>query len=209
MIVLHGRGADCNDLAGIAPYLGPASEEKSAGETADADAPSKLRPRGYRFIFPNAPRPFAYGGGFSWFDGWPPEGDSIVESRTLLLRFLEELRARYPIDGDRTVLTGFSQGAMMSLDVGFRTEIPLRGIVMMSGGIHEAGAADFASRRNQPVLIVHGTEDDVIPIIAARRARAVLEAAGITPEYHELPIGHHVSPEELAIVARFLETCMK
>jgi phospholipase/carboxylesterase len=188
VVVLHGRGADANDLAGLAPYL---------------DGPG-----GYRFILPNAPRPFepvpGMRFGFSWFDGWPPARGSVDVSRQLLLRFLDEVAARYPVNGDRIVLAGFSQGALMSLDCGFRTTTPLRGIVVMSGGLYEDEMPDLSARRDQQVLIVHGTEDEVVPVINARRMRAVLEEHGIQPEYHELPMGHTVSEETMAIVARFL-----
>jgi phospholipase/carboxylesterase len=191
VVLLHGRGADANDLAGLAPHL---------------DGPG-----GYRFILPNAPRPFepmlpmpGMAFGFTWFDGWPPVRGSVDASRQLLLRFLNEVAARYPVDGDRIVLAGFSQGALMSLDCGFRTASPLRGVVVMSGGLYEEEAPDFDARRGQRVLIVHGTEDEVVPVIAARRMRAVLEEHGLQPEYHELPMGHSVTEESMAIVARFL-----
>ena len=76
---MHGRGADANDLAEIAPMIDPG---------------------GCRFVFPNAPRAFEpYPGvafGFSWFDGWPPEGETFAASSTALLGFLDELVDRYP-----------------------------------------------------------------------------------------------------------------
>jgi len=186
VVILHGRGADANDLADVAPMID----------------------RGYRFVFPNAPHPFEpYRGmtmGFSWFNGWPPTRASVVESRGRILDFIAELTERYPVDGDRIVLGGFSQGAMMSLDAGFRTPKPLRGIVAMSGALYEDDLPPFEARPNQKVLILHGTEDEVIPVRAAQRARAVLEEHRLDPEYHEFPMGHNVTPESLATVRDFL-----
>src|SRR5437764_571340 len=79
VIILHGRGADANDLADVAPLI-------------DRD--------GIRFVFPNAPKPFEpYRGmsfGYTWFDDWPPTHDSIEDSRQLLLQFIDEVVARYP-----------------------------------------------------------------------------------------------------------------
>jgi len=188
VVVLHGRGADANDLADLAPML---------------DGPG-----GYRFVFANAPAPFEpYPGmtfGYSWFDGWPPTPESISESRRLLLEFLDEIAQRYPPKDGKVVLAGFSQGALMALDAGFRTPKPLRGIVAMSGGLYEEELPDRRARIEQRVLIVHGTLDDMIPVVAARRARRVLEDHGIQPEYHEFPMGHHVTPESMAVVADFL-----
>jgi phospholipase/carboxylesterase len=183
VIVMHGRGADANDLADLAPMIDD----------------------GYRFVFPNAAKPFepapGYSFGFSWFDGWPPEGDSIVQSRTKLLTLIDELVQRYPTPEGKIVITGFSQGGMMALDVGFRTKQQIAGIVVMSGAIFEA---DQPPLRKLPVLIVHGTEDDMIPLFAARRTRFVLEENGVTPEYHEFPMGHHVTPESMEVVRAFL-----
>ena len=192
VVVLHGRGADANDLADLAPMMDG--------------------PEGYRFIFANAPAPFEpYPGmtfGYSWFDGWPPTPESIAESRRLLLEFLDEIAARDPPKDGKMILAGFSQGGLMALDVGFRTAQPLRGIVVMSGGLYEEELPDFRARKDQRVLIVHGMLDDMIPVVAARRARRVLEDHGIEPEYHEFPMGHHVTPESMKIVTDFIRKAM-
>ena len=190
VVVLHGRGADANDLADLAPMMDG--------------------PEGYRFVFPNAPKPFEpYPGmtfGFTWFDGWPPTRQSIGESRALLLTFLDEIAERHPPVDGKMILAGFSQGGLMSLDVGFRTAQPLRGIIAMSGGLYEEELPKLQPRR---VLLVHGTLDDMIPVVAARRARRVLEEHGIEPEYHEFPMGHHVTPESMAIVSEFIRSCFR
>jgi phospholipase/carboxylesterase len=192
VLSLHGRGSDANDLAELAPML---------------DSPP-----GYRFIFPQAPRPFTPSPGmtfgYSWFDGWPAEKRSIHESRRLLLEFLDAVLERYPAPDGRIVLSGFSQGALMSLDAGFRTGQTLAGIVVMSGAVYEVELPDFRARAGMPVLIVHGTDDDTIPVLAARRARAVLEEHGLSPEYEEFAMGHYVIPESIARVRGFIRKCM-
>jgi len=183
VICLHGRGADANDLADLAPMLDG----------------------GYRFIFPDAPRPFepmpGYSVGWTWFDGWPPEPASIAESRGLLLQFIDAALDRYPTPGGKVIIAGFSQGALMSLDCGFRMARPPAGIVVMSGALYEQ---ELPPLRPLPVLIAHGTQDEVVPVNAARRTRFVLEDRGLTPEYHELPMGHAISPEEIALVREFM-----
>lgn len=186
VVMIHGRGADANDLADLAPML---------------DTPA-----GCRFVFPNAPRPFEpYPGmpfGWTWFDGWPPLEESVAASRELLLRFLEEITARYPTTG--LIISGFSQGAMMALDAGLRTEQPVRGLIAMSGGLYENNLPDLRAKATTPVLIVHGTDDDVVPVAFARRARLLLEEAGVAVEYHEYPMAHQVVMEEIAVVKEFL-----
>lgn len=184
VVVMHGRGADANDLADLAPMIDG----------------------GYRFVFPNAPKPFepmpGYSFGWSWFDGWPPEGGTIEQSREKLLALIDELVARYPTPSGKLVIAGFSQGGMMALDAGFRTAQPVAGIVVMSGAIYEAGMPQL--RGDLPVLIVHGTDDDMIPVSAARRTRFILEEHGVRPEYHEFPMGHHVTEESMRVVGEFV-----
>ena len=193
VVVLHGRGADANDLADIAPAI---------------DGPG-----GYRFLFPNAPRQWEAAPGmtfgYTWFDGWPPVGETFAQSRELVLEFLDGAVERFPTPRGKVVLAGFSQGALMSLDVGFRTKQPIAGIVAMSGALHEADLPPLIEHKDRRVLIVHGTADDVIPVLAARRARRVLEDHGIEPEYHEFPMGHFVTPESMAAVAEFVRACFR
>jgi phospholipase/carboxylesterase len=193
VLVMHGRGADAFDLADLAEMI---------------DVPP-----GCRFVFPNAPRPFepmpGMQFGYSWFDGWPPEGTSIVDSRELLLQFIDEVTERYPTPAGKLVLAGFSQGALMTLDVGFRIKNPAAGLIVMSGALFEGDMADLAARKDQPVLIVHGAADDVIPVIAARRTRAVLESHQLAPEYHEFPMAHHVTDESMRVVREFLRKVLR
>ena len=190
VIVMHGRGADANDLADLAPMIDD----------------------GYRFVFPNAAKPFepspGYTFGWSWFDGWPPEGNSIVDSRTKLITLIDKLTARYPTPEGKVVVAGFSQGGMMAIDAGFRTKQKVAGIVVMSGAIYEADMPDLRALRELPVLLIHGTQDDMIPVLAARRTRHILEEHGLAPEYHEFPMGHHVTPESMAVVREFLKRAL-
>ena len=188
VVFLHGRGADMHDLFDLAPML----------DTAE----------GCRFVFPNAPKPFEpYPGqsvGWTWFDGWPPSPKSVEESRAILLQVLDEISARYPTAEGKLIVAGFSQGAMMSLDAGVRTGKKLAGIIALSGGLYENDLPDLRRHAGFPVLIAHGTLDDVVPVNYARRARRVLEDAGLDVEYHEYPMSHQVAMEEAAAVKAFL-----
>lgn len=188
VILMHGRGADANDLADLSQYIGE-----------------------YRFVFPNAPRPFEPAPGmtfgFTWFDGLPPDPQSLDASRKLVLEFIDDIVAKYPTPKGKLILGGFSQGGMMSLDVGFRTKQPLAGIAVMSGALYEDDLPPL--RADLPVLIVHGTADEMINVNMARRARRVLEQNGLEPEYHEFPMGHQITPESLEVVAGFIRRCLE
>ena len=117
-------------------------------------------------------------------------------------------RAAFPQDPPaRTVLGGFSQGAVMTLDVGLRAPEHYAALVAMSGYLAEAD--DFpgylAGRRDQPLLLIHGTRDQVLPVSLARRARQYLETNGLAPEYQEFAMAHEVSGESLQLVGDFLK----
>ncbi|HEV7243269.1 MAG TPA: alpha/beta fold hydrolase [Thermoanaerobaculia bacterium] len=186
VVLIHGRGADANDLADLAPLLDP--------------------PAGARFVLPNAPKAFeVYPGmayGWTWFEGWPPQQESVAESRVTLLKFLDEITARYPTSA--LIVSGFSQGGMMALDAGLRTTQNVSGIVSMSGGLYEDDLPDLREHAKMPILIAHGTEDEVVSSIYARRARARLEEAGFDVDYHEYPMGHQVVMEEITVVKDFI-----
>ena len=193
VVVMHGRGADANDLADIAPMI---------------DGPS-----GYRFVFPNAPNAWEAAPGmtfgFTWFNGLPPDAASLREARNRVTEFLDAALKRYPTPAGKVVLGGFSQGALMALDAGLRTTQPIAGIVAMSGALFERELPDLSARKDQRVLIVHGTADEMINVNLARRARRVLEGHGLNPEYHEFEMGHHVTPESMAVVSEFIRRCLE
>lgn len=182
ILLMHGRGADMNDLADLAPLLDVAP--------------------GCRFVFPNAARPWEAAPemtfGWTWFDGWPPESASVAASRELLLTFIDEMKERYPTT--KLIVAGFSQGAMMSLEVGPRTDAAA--IVAMSGGLYERHLPEQLSP--VPVFIGHGTIDDIVPITYSRRARLVLEEKGFDVDYHEYPMGHQIVMEELEHLRAFI-----
>jgi phospholipase/carboxylesterase len=186
VVLLHGRGADAHDLADLAPLL---------------DSPP-----GCRFVLPNAPKPFEpYPGmamGWTWFEGWPPEHRSLVESRVTLIRFLEELQSRHP--GQPLIVGGFSQGAMMSLDAGLRLSTPPAAIIALSGGLYDRDLPPLRPLSGIPIYMAHGTDDDVVPVNYARRARTQLEGAGFSVVYDEYPMAHQIVQEEIDRLREFI-----
>ena len=107
------------------------------------------------------------------------------------------------------MIGGFSQGAAMALHIGARHPEPLAGVLALSGYLvladrlaRERAAANLST----PVLMCHGTFDDVVPIRAGRASVDALRASA--PEgdvqWQEFPIGHEVSPDELALVGGWL-----
>lgn len=193
VIGLHGRGASAEDAVAVAARVG-------AGR--------------YRFILPNGPLPSQrapWGTGYAWYELGRQQAATIARSRALVLDLITEIEGRYRVPRERIALLGFSQGAVLALDVALRSERPLAGVAALSGYLYAPETLALALRGAQQrrVLIVHGTYDDVISIDGARLARDVLEAAGLQPEYHELPVGHQISDEALTLVRAFLDRVLR
>jgi phospholipase/carboxylesterase len=105
------------------------------------------------------------------------------------------------------VLGGFSMGAVMSYALSLPGDRPKpAGVLALSGFVPtvEGWEPGLASRADLPVLIAHGRRDPVIDVAFARRARALLEGAGLPVEYHESDAGHHIDPAHVPAVVEWL-----
>ncbi len=180
IVALHGWGANNKDLASLVPVL---------------NLPE------YQFLFPEAPFPHPYTSiGRMWYDLSNGQHQGYQESRQLLTDWLKSLQSSTGVPLSRTVLSGFSQGAAMTLDVGLG--LPLAGAIALSGYLHpisNPGNGNFP-----PVLIVHGRQDSVVPLKAAVHARDNLKALGVSVEYHEFDMAHEIRPEVLPVIRNFV-----
>ena len=172
---------------------------------------------GYRWFAPamNLPwlnyalvnAPDEYYGGFSWFDFQGDPKPGVQRSYRLLGKLRDELRAQDFPTG-QTTLGGFSQGCLMSIEVGIRYSHRLAGIVGISGRASDPAllvkeASPLA--RQQRFFINHGTQDPVIPFAVAREHVNVLKAAGFRIEWHELVKVHTIAGEsELELIRDFV-----
>ncbi len=119
-----------------------------------------------------------------------------------LAHFIETLPAVYPVDRSRLVLLGFSQGAAMAY--GYGTSHAVAGIAALSGFIPPALAGNLPKLAHLPILILHGGQDETIPIETARKNRDQLVAAGADVTYQEAQVGHKVSSGGMAELKRWL-----
>jgi len=127
--------------------------------------------------------------------------EGLVESQELLINWLQSLESSTGVPLSRTILSGFSQGGAMTLDVGLK--LPLAGLVVMSGYLHP----DIVTRPKgdfPPTLIMHGRADEVVPLSAALKIRSAAESLGIAAEYHEFDMGHEIRPEMLDVLRNFV-----
>jgi phospholipase/carboxylesterase len=188
LVLFHGRGADERDLHPLLDALDP--ERRLLG----------LTPRGPISLPP---------GGAHWYalGGLPtPEPSTFWPTFEAASAWLDGL----PVPLERTVLGGFSQGAVMSWALGLGRGAAKRpaAIVALSGFMPrvEGLELDLAGLGGFPVAIGHGTYDDVIPARFGREAKERLEAAGADVLHREYPLPHtidpHVLPELRDLVAR-------
>jgi phospholipase/carboxylesterase len=156
------------------------------------------------YLLVNAPDD--YYGGHSWFELDDP-APGVRRSRQLLSALLDDLRAKgFP--ADQMTVSGFSQGCLMSVEVGLSYPQVFAGIVGISGWVWEPetllrempGAA-----LRQRLLLTHGTADPLLPIAKTRAQIPLLQAAGLNVTWREFAKAHTIAGEpELAVIREFI-----
>src|SRR5271167_860241 len=191
VILLHGLGADGNDLIGLAPVWAPLLPE-------------------VEFVSPNAPFPCDMAPyGYQWFSAQDRSPAAVLggvrAAAPILDGFIDEALAERGLGDSDLALVGFSQGTMMSLFVGLRRARPVAGIVGFSGRLlaPELLAGELRSRPR--TLLVHGTEDPLVPYASLAAAETAMTAAGIAVETLTCPgIGHSIDEAGLRRGGHFL-----
>jgi phospholipase/carboxylesterase len=203
VVLLHGFGAPGDDLVALAQFI---------------RAP-------VRFVFPAAPLELGglYGDSRAWWlldlarleqelrSGTPRDRrgevpDGLADARAKVSRFLDQLIARYAIDPKHLVLGGFSQGAMLSLDVALHRDTPPAGLILMSGTLlaESVWKPLMPKLAGVPVFQSHGKHDQLLPFPVAEVLRDELKAAGANLSWIDFPGGHEIPPQVLAGVTKLI-----
>ncbi|MFO1362110.1 MAG: alpha/beta hydrolase [Burkholderiales bacterium] len=194
---LHGLGADGNDFVPVVEAL---------------DLPE----RPIRFVFPHAPmRPVTINQGYvmrAWYDVLSMDFERRADERGVresqgLVEVLIERETRRGVAARGIVLAGFSQGGAIALQTGLRHAARLAGIMALSCYLPLAGTLDAErapANRDVPVFMAHGAHDPVVPVPLARESRDRLVRLGYDVAWHEYPMEHSVSPEEIAAIGAWL-----
>jgi len=166
--------------------------------------PQVLALPGVNYLLLNAP--FDYFMGFAWYDLEDPE-PGILDSRERLRGLMSELTSQgWP--SENLMLFGFSQGCLMSIDLGLRYDRPLAGIVGISGYaafLDRLETEMHPQARKQHWLITHGDQDELLPLARSRSQMQQLQAAGVPIEWHEFNKGHTLDPErELPLIRQWI-----
>ena len=191
VILLHGYGADGSDLISLGQHW------------------SQLLPDAM-FVAPNAPEPCAGSPfGFQWFalnvDRIAGRIEGAKTGAPILKEFLTDLWAQTGIAPRQTILTGFSQGAMMALHVGTSLAEEVGGIIAFSGAF--VAADGFAERKfaKPPVTLIHGELDQVVDPDLSRQAATELSASGFEVSLHiSANTAHGIAPDGLDFATSFL-----
>jgi phospholipase/carboxylesterase len=157
------------------------------------------------YLLVNAPD--EYYGGYSWFDFGGDIAPGVKRSEGLLFELLDAQREKgFPTE--QTTFGGFSQGCLMSVEVGLRYPYRFAGIVGVSGYVcnPEKLVKEMSPvARQQRLLITHGTQDPLISFVEAQKQFAILKAAGLNLEFHAFAKAHTIAgEEELDVIRKFV-----
>jgi phospholipase/carboxylesterase len=185
IVLLHGWGANNEDLGDLVPYF---------------NLPE------YQFFFPNGIFDHEFSDtGKMWYT-FTGAGEltqrsltQLATSRAVLTDWIQSLPGSTGIPLDRTWIAGFSQGGAMTLEIGL--DLPVAGLMVLSGYLHPKVEPPQVT---PPVLIVHGTQDDVVSILAARESQQQLTEWGVDVKYQEFSMGHSIVPAVLDVVRKFV-----
>jgi len=191
LVLHHGRGTSERDLIGLADLLDPE--------------------RRLRVVTPRAPLQLPGSPGYHWYlvprVGYP-DPETFAASRAALAELHDRLWDETGIGPGRTVLGGFSMGAVMSYALGLSADRPApAGILAFSGFVPtvEGWEPSFADRAGTRAFVSHGRNDPVIGIEFARKARELVEAGGLDLTYRESELGHQIDPGHLRDATAWLD----
>ncbi len=195
IILLHGYGSNMADLAGLTPAI-------SRNE--------------YLFACPNAPIAFNLGmgqTGYAWANLYGDSYDQeALASEDSCMDFLEEVESAYRIRQDMRILGGFSQGGMMTFQIGLPRPEKFAGLFALSSFVKSPHIIRprLPEKREQPVFAAHGTNDTVAPIQSGRNSVDLLRNWGYDPEYHEYEgMAHEITQEVIDDFVRWLESVIR
>jgi phospholipase/carboxylesterase len=193
LVLHHGRGADEQDLLGLADVLDPE--------------------RRLHVVTPRGPLQLPGWPGHHWYVvprvGFPDPG-TFHAAYDALATLHDALWERTGLAPEQTVFGGFSMGSVMSYALGLGPERPApAGILALSGFVPtvDGWQPELAGREATRVFIAHGRQ--IMDVGFARRARELLEAGGLPVSYHESDASHHIDPAHLPAMVEWLRETLQ
>lgn len=197
VILLHGYGSDGKDMIGLGNFWNQGFPD-------------------VEFLAPNAPNPCSVNPfGFEWFHLDLERGDTNYEAGAeqaypIIRDYVLERVADAGLELKDVVLGGFSQGAMMALYTGLRFEEPLAGILCFSGKMVDPETIGDEMETSPPVCLVHGEDDEVVPVAGSLEAKEVLEEFYVNVSLKVTQkTGHSIAMDGLQFATGFLSHVFK
>jgi phospholipase/carboxylesterase len=166
----------------------------------------RILPEHCSIIAPQAPEPDMLGG-YSWWDvenGRAPEA-ACANSTELLWKFLHKSLAYYSRSPRGVLALGFSQGAgILSKLVQHEPEF-FAGVALLAGFVITSDHSLPANTKLPPVLMIHGSKDDIIPVADAQRGRDYLVGKGFKVRYHDDPVGHKIGSPGMPLLGEWVK----
>ena len=194
ILTLHGRGANALDLLGLAPLV-------CSGK--------------FLMICPQGPleTPIGPGAfGYAWYPmsmGGPPDVGAILSSREKLQQFLDACLKRYPIDGKKLVVLGFSQGGVMAYSLALSNPERFAGLAVLSSWLPNELIPKLSINneavQSLPTIVQHGSQDQMIEIQRAKDSVERLRALRVPLTYRDYDMGHEITPRSLTDLSAWLE----
>ena len=194
VVFLHGYGANGADLLSLADPLMPHLPE-TAFLAPDAPDACAGNPMGFHW-FP-----------IPWLDGSSQDAAeaAAADAADKLNAFLDERMEAEGVSAAQTILLGFSQGTMMTLEVAPRRAEPFAGLVCFSGRLMRAERLAAETVSKPPVLLIHGDKDDVVPFSSMQEAGSALQASGFEVYGHVMQgTAHGIAPDGLQVALAFM-----
>ena len=196
VILLHGYGGDGKDISSITlnwkRYM-----------------PNTI------FVCPNGPEPCAINpSGYQWFD-LTKEDPEYVLGETLKVekkfeKFLEELKNEFKLDNDKIILSGFSQGCMLSINIGLTSNESFNCIVGFSGKIIDRFNLKKRIRNSTNILLIHGDQDEIVSPTYLLESKDFFLRENLLIETHLIKnCGHHIPLEASSIALNYIKKKIK
>ncbi len=162
------------------------------------------------FICPNGHEPCSINpAGYQWFDLTKDDPNYILseslKAEEKIKKFIDEIKNEYNLDNNKITLSGFSQGCMMSINVGLTSEKPFSSIVGFSGKIIKPDNLKNRRKNSTNILLIHGDQDDIVSPTCLLEAKDFLLRENINVDTHLIKnCGHHIPIEASSIALNYI-----
>ena len=192
IILLHGYGGDGADISSIA-FTWKRFIDNTIFLCPDGHQVCKLNPTG-----------------FQWFDLSIDDPDYVItevkKAEKILIEYIEQIKESYNIDNSQIILAGFSQGCMMSINLGLICSQSFRSVIGFSGKIIDKEDLQKRIISNTDMLLFHGDADEVVPSSNLLEAKDFLERNKIKVEANMIKnCSHHIPIEALSLALKYIK----